>query len=121
MHLRSSPLCWVAQSPAFWWRPQNEDEPEWLARQFVASPRLPLHFYLDVGLLEDWIEGDEGVSQLVSTRHLRNILQAKGYPVHYAEFSGDHDEICWQGTLADGLMALLNEEATSAPEMGKAG
>ena len=110
MHLRSSPLCWVAQSAAFWWRPQNEDEPEWLARQFVASPRLPLRFYLDVGLLEDWTEGDEGVSQLVSTRHFRNILHAKGYPVRYAEFSGDHEEICWQGTLADGLIALLNED-----------
>lgn len=98
----------LAQSPAFWWRPRNESEPEWLARQFAASPRLPLHFYLDVGLLEDRAEGHQGVSQLVSTRHLRNILQAKGYLVHYAEFSGHHDEICWQGTLADGLIRLLN-------------
>jgi enterochelin esterase family protein len=104
----------LAQSAALWWRPHDESEPEWLARQFVTGPRLPLRFYLDVGLLEDWTEGDEGVSQLVSTRHLRNVLQAKGYPVHYAEFSGDHDEICWQGTLADGLITLLNEEATSA-------
>jgi enterochelin esterase-like enzyme len=100
----------IAQSGAFWWRPENEDEPEWLARQFVRSPHLPLRFYLDVGLLEDWTEADEGVSQLVSTRHFRNILRAKGYPVQYAEFSGDHEEICWQGTLADGLITLLNED-----------
>ncbi len=100
----------LAQSSAFWWQPQHEDEPEWLARQFVASPRLPLRFYLDVGLLEDYTEGEESVSQLVSTRHFRNILRAQGYPVHYAEFSGDHEEICWQGTVADGLIALLNED-----------
>jgi enterochelin esterase family protein len=100
----------LAQSAAFWWRPQTEDEPEWLARQFVTSPGLPLRFYLDVGLLEDYTEGEEGVSQLVSTRHFRNILRAKGYLVQYAEFSGDHEEICWQGTLADGLIALLNQD-----------
>ena len=36
-------------------------------------------------------------------------LRAKGYEVHYAEFNGGHDYICSQGTLADGLVALLRE------------
>jgi enterochelin esterase-like enzyme len=42
----------LAQSGAFWWRPPDEEEPEWLARQFATSARLPLRFSLDVGRLE---------------------------------------------------------------------
>jgi enterochelin esterase family protein len=99
----------LMQSAALWWRPQHEQEPEWLTRQYELSSRLPLRFYLEVGLLEDWVEGDEGVSQLASTRHFRDGLQTKGYLLRYSEFSGDHDEICWQGTLADGLIALFSE------------
>jgi enterochelin esterase family protein len=99
----------LVQSAALWWRPENEIEPEWLARQYETSPRLPLRFYLEVGMLEDYIEGDEGASQFTSTRHFRDVLNAKGYPVHYSEFSGDHDEVCWQGTLADALIELLNK------------
>jgi enterochelin esterase family protein len=34
------------------------------------------------------------------------VLQAKGYTVEYAEFSGGHDPVCWRGPFVDGLMAL---------------
>ena len=39
---------------------------------------------------------------------LRAVLRAKGYPVRYAEFSGGHHFLCWRGTLADGVLALLD-------------
>jgi enterochelin esterase-like enzyme len=35
------------------------------------------------------------------------VLLAKGYWVHYAEFNGEHDDIWWQGGLADGLISLV--------------
>jgi enterochelin esterase-like enzyme len=35
------------------------------------------------------------------------VPRAKGYPVAYAELSGGHDYLYWQGTLADGLIALV--------------
>jgi hypothetical protein len=41
--------------------------------------------------------------------HLRDVLQAKGYDVYYMEFNGGHNYICWQGTLADGLPALMGK------------
>jgi enterochelin esterase-like enzyme len=34
-------------------------------------------------------------------------LQAKGYPVYYSEFNGAHVFVCWQGSIADGLLALI--------------
>lgn len=40
------------------------------------------------------------------TRGNRDILRAKGYRVAYQEFMGGHDDACWQGTIADGILAL---------------
>ena len=37
---------------------------------------------------------------------MRTVLRAKGYAVHYAEYSGGHDYLCWRGTLVDALIAL---------------
>ena len=97
----------LSQSGSFWWKPEGAREHEWLTQQYVLSPKLPLHFYLDVGLREDGPTPDNGPTQVVVNRHMRNVLQAKGYPVQYVEFMGGHDYICWRGTLAGGLLALL--------------
>lgn len=103
----------LTQSGAVYWTPDDDTDFEWLTRQYVASEKLPLRFYLDVGLLENKPRRSvcpDGPTQLAATRHFRNILQAKGYPVSYAEYQSAHDYICWRGSLADGLLALLREE-----------
>ena len=97
----------LCQSAAFQWRPDGDPETQWLSRQFAASPRLPLSFYMEAGSLEDVFDEHWGVTLPAANRHMRDVLQSKGYPVHYAEFSGGHVFVCWQGTLADGLIALL--------------
>jgi len=99
----------LSQSGAFWWKPEADVEAEWLPRQFVLTDKLPLRFYLDVGIFESE-NHPVFPSILLSNRHMRNILQARGYPLHYAEYGGGHDYICWQGTLADGLLALVGLE-----------
>ncbi len=96
----------LSQAGSFMWKPDGEREPSWLPRQYAAAPRLPLRLYLDIGLLESAPSRDDGPSGVAANRHMRDILRAKGYPVHYAEFCGGHDYLCWQGTLADGLRAL---------------
>lgn len=103
----------LSQSGSYWWRPEGDDEHEWLARQYVASPRLPLRFYLDVGVLETVTTPGDGPTQLLANRHMRDVLQARGYPVTYAEFNGGHDFLAWRRTLADGLIALAGSNGAT--------
>jgi enterochelin esterase-like enzyme len=116
----------LSQSGAFHWVPTKGDqasgsgtdsEPNWLASQFIASPKLPLRFYLDAGSEEFDVSGD-GRSILVTSRTLRDVLLAKGYEVHFQEFAGGHDYLSWRGTLADGLIALMG--SPSSPGYGTA-
>ena len=94
----------LAQTGAF--RFGGQGRPEcWLIRQFVESELLPLKFYLDVGLYED---KGRGISSLHIVRHMRDVLQAKGYPVAYADHSGGHDYVVWRQTLVDGLISLIS-------------
>jgi len=96
-------------SGSFYWRPPSESEPEAIARQIATGPKRKLRFYLEAGLMEGRPR-PESPSLLESNRHLRTVLQAKGYEVTYAEFNGGHDYLCWRGTLADGLRVLMREQ-----------
>jgi enterochelin esterase-like enzyme len=81
----------------------------WLAKLFIQAPKLPIRFYMDVGVFEaDFMGG--GLGALEPNRHMRDVLLAKGYEVHYQQFIGGHDYINWRGTFADGLIALLGKK-----------
>jgi enterochelin esterase family protein len=106
-----SVLC---QSGSFWWAPDHTGGPDtdatretgWLAKQFIGSPKLPLKFYMDAGTFEVDTQGIGGWP-LETSRHMRDVLLAKGYDVHYQQFVGAHSPVNWRGTFADGLLALL--------------
>ena len=109
----------LSQSGAFSWKPDGEKEYEWLNRQFAASPRLPLRFSFEAGLLEGtwWWRSLVPPSPngppvidptlLAANRNLRDTLLSKGYSVHYTEFNGNHGLLNWRGTLASHLIALI--------------
>ena len=91
----------------------SSTEPNWVARQFISSPKKALRFYLDAGSAEFNVTGG-GDAILFCTRTLRDVLRAKGYEVHFQEFAGGHDYLGWRGTLADGLIALMGGAATNS-------
>jgi enterochelin esterase-like enzyme len=121
----------LSQSGAFWWSfehnggicgPRCPDsggtggadsqdattEGNFMVKEFLASPKLPLRFYLAAGTFE--IDRNGGGGEILEcTRHLRDVLLAKGYEVQYEQFVGGHDGLSWRGALANGLIALLGK------------
>ena len=128
----------ISQSGAFWWAPDHNagfctsmcqdsgyvartwrdatTEGNWIGKQFLLGPKLPLRFHLDAGTLEVDRYGKGGGDILEPTRALRDILRSKGYDVHYQQFHGGHDGLSWRGTIADALIALLGSRQ---PESGR--
>lgn len=104
----------LSQSGSYWWAPDGEPEPEWLIKRFVKSPRLPLKFFVDVGLMEVGPMPNYAPTQVAVNRHLRDVLEARGYQVTYSEFNGGHEALNWRGTLSDGLIALIGTHAHGA-------
>jgi enterochelin esterase family protein len=90
----------LAQSGSFFTAADQPMGDEWVYRHLVTGPKLPLRFYLDVGRFEPNFS-------VTGVRLMRNVLEARGYPLTYQEFSGGHDYAWWRGTFADGLIALL--------------
>ena len=98
----------LSQSGSYWIK-ATEDENHWiyptengkLIDAYKKSKKLPIHFYMDVGLY------DAGASMLGMNRQFRDILELKGYKVNYQEFKGGHSYVNWRGTLSDGLISLI--------------
>lgn len=61
---------------------------------------------LDARIFARTAPAEQGKSILLPNRHLRDVLLAKGYEVHYQEFAGWHTYLNWRGTLADDLIAI---------------
>jgi hypothetical protein len=84
------------------------EEFEWLTRRFAREPKRDIELYVTAGTLETVVTPtNRGHYQLATARHLRDVLEAKGYDYVYEEFVGVHDEMNWQSALADALRALL--------------
>jgi len=105
----------LAQSGAFPYPCQDSrGRPTTIMELFAHAPKRSLRFYLDAGSLETVVVRGMPLSLLAGVRHLRDVLEAKGYPVVFSEFAGGHDYACWNGTLADGLLSLLGRRAKPA-------
>ena len=93
----------ISLSGSFWWKPDGDKDGEWLTKLVNESPKLPLRFYLEVGLMENYS------MQIDDNRHMQAVLVAKGYPLHYSEYDGGHSFLNWSVGMGDGLQFLLEE------------
>ena len=105
----------LSQSGAFRLRASATGEPNTIARRYAESTKVPVRFYLETGIYENFpsaglpvheIALDEGIS--VSNRHFRDVLLAKGYEVTYSESATAHEPLHWRATLAGALMTVLS-------------
>lgn len=94
----------LSQSGSYWYKPEDYDgyEPDcWISTKFKAIDKLPLKFYLNVGVLEHK-EGMIGTNNI-----LKDVLIGKGYDVYFEYFNSGHDYLSWGETLANGLISLI--------------
>jgi enterochelin esterase-like enzyme len=102
----------LSQSGSYWWnrifrsREEGDDlaDAESLTRRIRSIDRVPVDFYLEVGLME--FEG-----QLGTNRRLRDALVEKGYEVDYREFNGNHSYVNWRESFGEALVVLLGERS----------
>ena len=91
----------ISLSGSYWWAPADED-PEWTARQLQQHEALPVQFFLSAGEYEGGLPGRPNL--LDSNKRLLQVLQQKGYAVHFEHYYGGHDYYSWQRLLANGLL-----------------
>lgn len=95
----------IALSASLRWRPNGDREPEWLARRIAAAPMVPVRFFIGVGSFETGIPREAASpSLLTAARHLRDVLQARGYRFQYREFPGAHEPLSWSLNIGDALV-----------------
>jgi enterochelin esterase-like enzyme len=93
----------LSQSGAFW-EGHGATQWEFLASQYAQTAKLPLHFFIEAGSLEDIAK--DGPSLLAANRHFVEVLRKKNYEVVYEEVGGTHEPVHWRDTLPDGLVSL---------------
>jgi enterochelin esterase family protein len=105
----------ISQSGAYWHgRTRSDAATEWLTEQYRSSPKAAVRFVLQVGVLETWSTPGNGPSMRDANRHLRDVLVAKGYEVHFSEIGGGHETVNWRGGLGEGLVELFGVPAKVA-------
>jgi enterochelin esterase family protein len=100
----------ISQAASLWWGPGYRIEiprhrggyqPGWLIDQYETSPRLPVRFWLEIGLME------HPTLMIAPNRRMKAVLESKGNDVIYSEPAGGHDTALWRGTLATALAAMM--------------
>ncbi|MGA8710822.1 MAG: alpha/beta hydrolase-fold protein [Thermoplasmata archaeon] len=103
----------LSQSGSFQINRPPDEEPGSLIRSMMKRPLLPLRIYMEAGLIEGNYVIPGGMTLLAANRHMRDVLQLKGYRLTYREFNGSHNFESWRESLVDGLVDLLGTHPES--------
>ncbi|WP_346939146.1 alpha/beta hydrolase-fold protein [uncultured Clostridium sp.] len=94
----------LSQSGSYWYRPESYSSVNddcWMSSNFKKIDKLPLKFYLSIGVLET-------KDKIIDTNiNLKDTLTSKGYDVEFQWFKSGHDYLSWGENLADGLISLI--------------
>jgi enterochelin esterase-like enzyme len=100
----------ISQAASLWWGPgwvqmapmsAQRYAPEWLIEQYENTPRKPVRFWMEIGMLE------HPQRMFETNRRMKSVLEAKGYDLTYSEPCGGHDYALWRGTLGEALAKML--------------
>ncbi len=75
----------AAQSPSYWWRNDT------MITMVERSPKKNLRFYIDTGTIRDAQE---------KALKMKDVLERKGYAVHYEEHPEAHNWVNWRSRLS---------------------
>lgn len=116
-HVFGNVLC---KSGSFWYKPIESDEKQqyqgevgkrdlepncWMSEQIKLSTKLPLKFYVTVGVLE------HRKAMIKNALDVKNTLEDLGYQVEFEYFKSGHDYLSWGEMLGKGLISLVGYEA----------
>jgi len=91
----------LSQSGSYWYAPEDYKGEFWIGEQYETIDKLPLKFYLNIGVLEN-------KERMIGTNiKLKDVLIEKGYTVDFEYFNSGHDYLSWGETLANGLISLI--------------
>src|SRR5690625_190720 len=94
-------------STPLYWSPKDFEESEYLSWYISDKKTGESNVYMECGEMENHSEFQHyfgGTSNLLTNRHLRNVLLEKGYKHQYHEFNGGHDFIHCGNSLKRGLL-----------------
>ncbi len=94
----------LSQSGSYWYRPESYSSVNddcWMNSNFKKIDKLPIKFYLSIGILET-------KDKIIDTNiNLKDTLTSKGYDVEFQWFKSGHDYLSWGENLANGLISLI--------------
>ncbi|KAL1914239.1 uncharacterized protein VTP21DRAFT_9079 [Calcarisporiella thermophila] len=90
----------VAMSASFWVNKEG------LTEEMSKAETVPVRYYFEVGSLEKLLN----MNMTDCAGRFYDMLISKGYRAEYSIFSGGHDFINWQGSLANGLIAIARSD-----------
>ncbi len=94
----------LSQSGSYWYRPESYSSVNddcWMSSNLKKIDKLPLKFYLSIGVLET-------KDKIIDTNiNLKDTLTSKGYDVEFQWFKSGHDYLSWGENLANGLISLI--------------
>ncbi|TYG35426.1 DUF3327 domain-containing protein [Lonepinella koalarum] len=90
-------------SGSFWWKDPTASTQfnNAMAHLYASQAPKDIRFFISAGIYEQSI--------LNSSRHFKDVLMAKNYPVIYQEYHSEHGYYSWQTILPEGLLALFGQ------------